>query len=120
MNLSGVNQLSSQLQLQRTHKAHYPSRDEIVSQPVRTGGDQSVTSTKSDGGFAGLLRDGLESVNQAQQTHEALAAQAIINPDQVDAHDVTIAAAKADLSIRLARNIIDRTLNAYREITSLR
>ena len=110
MNNNEVHALSSHLTLRTTHPTHYPSREQ---------GNANVRIAEGVS-FGELLRDGLESVNQTQQNHEALAAEAIINPDQVDIHDVTIAATQADLSIRLARNIIDRMLTAYREITSLR
>lgn len=123
MNINGVHRLSSQLQLQRTHPAHYSSREETAVRATDAGRNSDATAATPSaprGGFADLLREGLGAVNQAEQTHAALAAQAITNPEQVDAHDVTIAAAKADLSIRLAKNIIDSTLSAYREITSLR
>lgn len=110
MHFNGIHTLSTQLTLHRTHQAHYPSRQHAVDGKRAEEGQS----------FGELLQTGIASVSRAQQNHEALAAQAIINPDQVNVHDVTIAAAKADLSIRLARNIIDRALNAYREITSLR
>lgn len=113
MNIYGTHQLSSSLQLQRTHPAHYSSNSERASGQA---GDAAAGGLS----FAELLREGVERVNQAQQSHEALATQAIINPNEVDVHDVTIAAAQADLSIQLARNIIDRALNTYRELTTLR
>ena len=122
MNGLGVNQLSSSLVLNRTHHAHYSSQRAVqdvtrdVAQNARVSSDGGVAR----GSFAELLQNGIAAVNDTQQNHEALAQLAITNPDQVDVHDVTIAAAKADLSIRLARSIIDRTLNGYREITSLR
>ena len=118
MNGLGVNQLSSSLVLARTHHAHYSSQRvaQSAAQDTRVSSEGGVTR----GSFAELLQNGIAAVNDTQQNHEALAQLAITNPDQVDVHDVTIAAAKADLSIRLARSIIDRTLNGYREITSLR
>lgn len=120
MDITRFSSLSSQLQLRQTHQAHYPSRVEVTNQSAVKGQQHSEGSPASTGNFFDLLRLGLEEVNQAERTHASLATQAIINPDQVDAHDVTIAATKADISIRLARNVIDRAISAYREITSLR
>jgi len=131
MTIRDVHQLSSRLALERTHAAHYPSRE--VAQAAASGTAPRTESSaearslslqpEAPGAplpFAEALRNGLQSVNEADKNHRAIAELSVIAPDQVDVHDVTIAAAKADLSIRLARNIIDRTLSAYREITSLR
>jgi flagellar hook-basal body complex protein FliE len=38
----------------------------------------------------------------------------------VDTHDVTIAAAKANLSLSITKNVVDRVIQGYREISTLR
>jgi len=64
--------------------------------------------------------DSLNSVNSMQQTSEALSIQAVIDPESVNAHDVTIAAAKASMSLSITKNVVDRVIQAYREIQSVR
>ena len=49
-----------------------------------------------------------------------LAEQMIINPDSVDPHDVTIAMAKANTSLQMAKTVLDHALKAYREIINIR
>lgn len=70
--------------------------------------------------FGNLLLDSINSVNQMQQTSEALSIQAVIDPESVNVHDVTIAAAKASMSLSIAKNVVDRVIQAYREIQSVR
>ena len=70
--------------------------------------------------FGNLLLDSLNSVNEMQQTSEALSIQAVVDPESVNVHDVTIAAAKASMSLSIAKNVVDRVIQAYREIQTVR
>ncbi|MEE8440767.1 MAG: flagellar hook-basal body complex protein FliE [Spirochaetia bacterium] len=70
--------------------------------------------------FGNLLLESLNSVNAMQQTSEALSIQAVVDPESVNAHDVTIAAAKASMSLSITKNVVDRVIQAYREIQSVR
>ncbi len=93
--------------LERTHPNHLPGRDDVERQ-------------REMGGFQELLIGSLNDVNAAQQEHANLAVQAIIEPDAVDPHDVTIAAAKANLALSITKNVVDRVIQAYRDITNVR
>lgn len=70
--------------------------------------------------FGNLLLDSINSVNEMQQTSEALSVQAVVDPESVNAHDVTIAAAKASMSLSITKNVVDRVIQAYREIQNVR
>jgi len=70
--------------------------------------------------FGSMLLESLNSVNEMQQTSEALAVQAVTDPESVNAHDITIAAAKANMSLSITKNIVDRVIQAYREIQNIR
>ena len=70
--------------------------------------------------FGSMLMDSIGSVNAMQQTSEALSVQAVIDPEGVNAHDVTIAAAKASMSLSITKNVVDRVIQAYREIQNVR
>ena len=70
--------------------------------------------------FGNLLLESINSVNAMQQTSEALSIQAVVDPESVNAHDVTIAAAKASMSLSITKNVVDRVIQAYREIQSVR
>jgi flagellar hook-basal body complex protein FliE len=96
------------LAMRRTHPAHMTGQFEPLH---RTGGERS---------FQDALVGSLNDVNQLQRAHEELSIQAIIATDSVEAHDLTIAAAKANTSLSITRNIVDRVIQAYRDITNLR
>ena len=104
----GPEQVTGDLfRLERTNPRHLPGRGDAAQQQPQQNFDQMLISSLSD-------------VNQMQKDHANLAVQAVINPDQVDTHDVTIAAAKANLSLSITKNVVDRVIQGYREITSLR
>ena len=108
MTMYGPGEVTGDLfNLQRTHPDHLPGRGDVVQQP-------------DSGGFRQLLLGSLNEVNNAQNAHADLAVQAIVEPDAVDPHDVTIAAAKANLSLSITRNVVDRVIQAYRDITNVR
>jgi flagellar hook-basal body complex protein FliE len=70
--------------------------------------------------FAGMLADALGEVNSLQQDHDRLSLQAVLDPESVNSHDVTIAAAKANMSLSMTKSIVDSVLQAYREIINVR
>ena len=73
-----------------------------------------------DGRFGKMLINSLNEVNALQQEHTELSVRAITDPDSVDPHDVTIAAAKATTSLSLAKTVIDRVIRAYNDIVNVR
>ncbi len=70
--------------------------------------------------FGSLLADSLQDVNGLQQDYAALSQQAITNPESVDPHDITIAGAEANLALNITKNVIDRVIRAYKDLTTLR
>ena len=79
-------------------------------------------SDKSEGAkdFGGLLMASMNEVNTKQVQYADLSQKAVIDPSSVDPHDITIAGAEANLSLNIAKNVIDRVIRAYRDITTLR
>jgi flagellar hook-basal body complex protein FliE len=95
--------------LQRTHPNHMASKL------------HPQTGTAAEGkNFGRVLTDTLEDVNGLAQESTQLTQQYIIDPDSVDAHDVTIAMSKANLAVALTKSVVDGALNAYKEIINLR
>ncbi len=70
--------------------------------------------------FEEMMLEAVNGVNEDQMNSASLMEQMITNPDSVDAHDLTIALAKADMSLNVTKAVIDRAVKAYKEITSLR
>ena len=73
-----------------------------------------------EGGFGRVLMNGLNSVNGLQQESLKLSQQMITDPDSVDAHDVTITLAEANMALNITKAVVDRVIRAYRDITSAR
>jgi flagellar hook-basal body complex protein FliE len=86
--------------------------------PRHIGGGDSGKSGAKD--FGALLMDSMNEVNQKQVDYANLTQKAILDPGSVDPHDITIAGAEANLSLNIAKNVLDRVIRAYRDITSLR
>jgi flagellar hook-basal body complex protein FliE len=89
-----------------------------TTDPGHLGGEQVLPEGQMS--FGQMLFDALGSVNEDQQYANNLSVQAVVNPDSVDAHDVTIAMAKANLSLSITKNVLDRVVQAYKDITTLR
>lgn len=98
----------SRLQMTRTNPEHVVGRYAPIP-----AGEEGTT-------FRDALIGSLEEVNGAQVAHEQLSVQAVLDPESVEAHDLTIAAAKANVALGITRNVVDRVIQAYRDITNLR
>jgi flagellar hook-basal body complex protein FliE len=70
--------------------------------------------------FEQTLLSAFDKMNEKQQTTDALAQKMIVDPESVDAHDVTIAMAEANLSLKIAQSVIDRVIKGWNEITTTR
>jgi flagellar hook-basal body complex protein FliE len=44
----------------------------------------------------------------------------LVDPDSVDAHDVTIAMAKANMSLNITRTVLDRVVRGWKDIINTR
>jgi len=81
---------------------------------------EPIPAQQRDTGFREMLIGGLEEVNGLERAHEQLSIQAVVDPESVEAHDLTIAAAKATTALSITKNVVDRVIQAYRDITNLR
>jgi len=70
--------------------------------------------------FQSMVFDSLAAVNEDQQRSAQLYEQMILDPDSVDVHDVTIAAAEANMSLNMAKTILNRAVEAYKGIINMR
>ncbi len=108
MNVFGPEQAGGHIiELHRTHPGHLSGKF-----------DAAPSERTED--FAGMLFESLGEVNSRQHQHADLSVQAIVDPDSVNPHDVTIAGAKAEMSLNITKNVVDRVIRAYRDITTLR
>jgi flagellar hook-basal body complex protein FliE len=94
----------------------------LVTDPrhMGAGAAQAAPAADAEGGFGQLLMQALDSVNTDQQKAMNLTQQMITAPDSVNVHDVTIALASANLSLSIAKAVVDRAIRAYQEIIAVR
>lgn len=110
MDYLSINQLTGdQITMKRTDPRH-----------LSAGGVLPQGEEKGGTGFTGFFTDALNSVNDTQQSATALMQKMVTDPDSVDAHDISIAIAKANTSLSITKSIVDNALKAYREIMSIR
>jgi len=72
------------------------------------------------GTFEQAMLQALDKVSGQQQYASALSKEAIINPDSVDIHDITIAQAEANMSFNATRNILSRLVQGWRDLINTR
>jgi flagellar hook-basal body complex protein FliE len=84
------------------------------------GGKIGAESALRAGSFEDAMLAALDSVNTDQNTSSQLMQAAVVDPDSVDAHDVTTAMAKANLSLNITRTVLDRIVRGWKEIINTR
>ena len=62
----------------------------------------------------------LDSVNTDQQKSNDLIEQMLVDPDSVDAHEITIGMAEASLSLNLAKTLLSRVVTAWKDVINTR
>ena len=70
--------------------------------------------------FEQTILAAFDKMNEKQQNTDALAQKMMVDPESVDVHDVTIAMAEANLSLKIAQSVIDRVIKGWNEITTTR
>ena len=122
------------LQMTRTDKAHFgqskiqpltqnaPGMTPIqkIQRADKTTEAASIQPANQSKSFQSYLLDALESVNNQQLDVTKVQEKLITDPDDVNVSDVTIAMAKARMSLNLAQTVIDRLVTGWNEITTTR
>jgi flagellar hook-basal body complex protein FliE len=72
------------------------------------------------GTFEQVMLQALDKVSGAQQYVGFLEEEAIINPDSVDIHDITIAQAEASMALNITRNVLSRLVQGWRDLINTR
>lgn len=74
----------------------------------------------AESAFANLVKQGLTAANQDQMDSQEIFVKMITEPDSVEAHDVSIAMAKANMSLQMTKSIVDGAVQAYKDIINMR
>jgi len=113
MDLLSVDQVyGDRIEMKRTMPLHL-TEEGLMPAPEKA-------SSGAETGFGSLLMRSLQGINAQQRESSLLTERMLVDPDSVDAHDVTIAMAKASTSLTMARTILDKMLRAYKEIINTR
>ncbi len=70
--------------------------------------------------FGEYLSEAFSAMNRQQNDVDTISQKLITDPDSVDIHDVTTAMAKAQMSMTLAKTVVDRLVTGWNEITTTR
>jgi len=108
----------------RTHPKHmgpidspYFGNGEKMLKLEKTIGADGITRA---GTFDDVMLRALDKVSNQQQFVSELEKEAIINPDSVDIHDITIAQAEASMAFGITRNILSRLVQGWRDLINTR
>ncbi len=85
-----------------------------------TGRMGPLANDASKPSFQDAMMSAMEGVNADQVKASDLYQKMITDPNSVDAHDVTLAGAQAQMSLNLAKNVVEKGIQAYRDIINMR
>lgn len=107
------------LELNRTHPAHLGTKPLGVTEGFSEIKPGAVARTGKDS-FESYLLEAVETLNGQQTAVDKIEEKLITDPDSVDIHDVTIAMAKAQMSLSLAQTVIDRVITGWTNLSQTR
>jgi len=112
------------LPLRVTHPNHIVSSN---TEFLNLGGN--ITETEKKIGAGAVIRSGtfeeamlgaLDKVSAYQQFASSMNQMALVDPDSVNVEDVTIAQAEAMMSLNIARTVLNRLVQGWRDLINTR
>lgn len=109
----------------RTHPAHMAGGTG-VSGTARGAALSASGAPPADGApvradrFGTMIAQAVGRVSDGQLSADALFERMLTHPDEVEPHDVSIAMARAEMSLNLTKTVVDRAVKAYTDITTMR
>ena len=73
-----------------------------------------------DGLFSETMLKALDKASSYQKYSDNLYEQAILAPDSVNIEDITMAEARANMSLNIARTILNRVVQAWKDVINTR
>ena len=103
------------LQLTRTNPAH------VGTAPLSgTAAARTRTEAPQGASFKEQLAGAVSAMNGQQLAVARIEQQLVTDPDSVDVQDAVTAMAKAQMSLSLTKNVIDRLVSGWNEISTTR
>jgi len=85
-----------------------------------TGGGVAPLGEEPKATFEGAMLKALDGVNADQAASTNAIEAMLVDPESIDAHDVTVAMAKANMSLNIARTVLSRVVTAWKDIINTR
>jgi flagellar hook-basal body complex protein FliE len=92
-------------------------RGSVISEMGNMIGSDAVLRS---GSFEDVMLRALDKVSAEQQFSADLVQKAITDPDSMDPQDITIAQAKAGMSLNIARTVLSRLVQGWKDIINTR
>jgi flagellar hook-basal body complex protein FliE len=80
------------------------------------GSAEAMGGAAKGGSFEQALLKAMDGVSASQNKSDNLLQQVVADPNSVDAQDVTIAMAEANMSLNLAKTILSRVVTAWKDV----
>ncbi len=98
------------IKLEKADPRHFVSEGVLGAEE-----DSQTTPT-----FEDAMLQALNGVNELQNESSDAIEAMLTDPDSIDAHEVTLAMAKANMSLNITRTILDRVVRAWRDLINTR
>jgi flagellar hook-basal body complex protein FliE len=105
------------MELAHTNPMHYTA-DGALSGSANAGATNvGATNVAS---FQDAMLKAMDGVSNSQAKSDDLLQAVVADPDSVDAQDVTIAMAEANMSLNLAKTVLSRIVTAWKDVINTR
>ncbi|MDR2494824.1 MAG: flagellar hook-basal body complex protein FliE [Spirochaetaceae bacterium] len=111
------------LPLQTTHPKHFESGVNNASTGKNiadTGKAVGADGVMRSGGFEDAMLRALDKVSGDQQEASNIMRAAITDPGSVNVHAITIAQAKASMSLNITRTVLNRLVQGWKDLINTR
>jgi flagellar hook-basal body complex protein FliE len=107
-----------------THEKHIVTRpadfQRLGAKITGVGDTIGADAVIRSGTFADSMLGALDKVSASQQFASQLNQAALLDPDSVNVEDVTIAQAEAMMSLNIARSVLNRVVQGWRDLINTR
>lgn len=105
--------------LARTNPMHYTAGG-ALGQESDSSASANVSGADKFAGFQDAMLKAMDGVSGSQAKSDGLLQSVVADPDSVDVQDVTIAMAEANMSLNLAKTILNRVVTAWKDVINTR
>lgn len=93
----------------------FPSVEHVIREPVNMSDKKLSSSAESQRSFSTFLKESIQKVNEAQINSDKLTEKMALGQN-VDLHEVMIAAQKANITLQMTIEVRNKVIEAYQEV----